>query len=76
MWLCQKVCDALHYLLDMIYLKDLAQNCIEKNVGFPMATNRAPLNADLFFVYYERAFTLSLSDNNQANSVEALNSTS
>ena len=40
-----------------------------------MGTNRAPLVADLFLFFYERDFMLSLSDNNQADVVEAFNST-
>ena len=41
-----------------------------------MGTNCAPLVADLFLFYYERDFMLSLSDNNQANIIEAFNYTS
>ena len=41
-----------------------------------MCTNCAPLVADLFLFCYERDFMLSLSDNNQADVVEAFNSTS
>ena len=41
-----------------------------------MGTNCAPLVADLFLFYYERDFMLSLSDNNQADIIEAFNSTS
>ena len=41
-----------------------------------MGTNCAPLVADLFSFCYERDFMLSLSDNNQADVVEAFNSTS
>ena len=41
-----------------------------------MGTNCAPLFADLFLFCYEREFMLSLSDNNQADVVEAFNSTS
>ena len=40
-----------------------------------MGTNCAPLVADLFLFCYERDFTLSLSDNNQADVIEAFNST-
>ena len=36
----------------------------------------APLVADLFLFCYERDFMLSLSDNNQTDIIEALNSTS
>ena len=45
-------------------------------VGTPMDTNCAPLVADLFLFCYKRDFMLSLSDNNQADVVEAFNSTS
>ena len=41
-----------------------------------MCTNCAPLVANLFLFFYERDFTLSLSDNNQADVAKAFNSTS
>ena len=41
-----------------------------------MGTNFAPLVADLFLFCYEKDFMLSLSDNNQADIIEAFNSTS
>ena len=41
-----------------------------------MGTNCAPLVADLFLFCYERDFMLSLSDNSQADVIEAFNSTS
>ena len=41
-----------------------------------MGTNCAPLVADFFLFCYERDFMLSLSDNNQADIIEAFNSTS
>ena len=41
-----------------------------------MSTNCAPLVADLFLFFYERDFMTSLSDNNQADIIEAFNSTS
>ena len=41
-----------------------------------MGTYCAPLVADLFLFCYERDFILSLSDNNQADIIEAFNSTS
>ena len=40
-----------------------------------MGTNCAPLVADLFLFCYERDFMMSLSYNNQADDVEAFNST-
>ena len=45
-------------------------------VSIPIGTNCAPLVADLFLFCYERDFMLSLSDNNQADIIEAFNSTS
>ena len=41
-----------------------------------MGTNCASLVADLFLFCYERAFMMSLSDNNQLDVIEAFNSTS
>ena len=38
-----------------------------------MGTTCAPLVADLFLICYETDFMLSLSDNNQADIVEAFN---
>ena len=47
-----------------------------KIVGIHMGTNCASFVADLFLFCYERDFMLPLSDNNQADAVEAFNSTS
>ena len=41
-----------------------------------MGTNCAPLVADLFLFCYKRDFMTSLSDHNQADIIEAYNSTS
>ena len=41
-----------------------------------MGTNCAPLIADLFSLCYERFFMMSLSDDTQAEVIEAFNSTS
>ena len=67
------MCDALHYLLDNIFIR-FASKSYRQIVGIPMGTNCAPLVADLFC--YEREFMLSLSDNNQTDIIEAFNSTS
>ena len=45
-------------------------------VGIPLGTNCAPLVADLFLFCYERDFMTSLSNENQADIIEAFNSTS
>ena len=69
------MCDALHYLLDNIFIR-FGSKLYRQIVGFPMGTNCAPLVADLFLFCYERDFTLSLSDNHQIDIIEAFNSTS
>ena len=72
---CQKMCYALHYLLDNIFIR-FGSKLYRQIVGIPMGTNCAPLFADLFLFCYERDFILSLSDNNQTDIIEAFNSTS
>ena len=69
------MCDALHYLLDNIFIR-FGSKLYRQIAGIPMGTNCAPLVADLFLFCYERDFMLSLSDNNQADIIEAFNSTS
>ena len=64
------MCDALHYLLDNIFGSKLNRHMVD----IPMGTNCAPLVIDLFLLYYERDFVLSLSDNNQTDIIEAFNS--
>ena len=75
LWSYQKMCDALHYLLDKIFLR-FGSKLHRLIVGIPMGTNYAPLVADLFLFCYEKDFMLSLSDNNRADIIEAFNSTS
>ena len=57
LWSCQKVADALIYLLDNIYIR-FGSKLYRQNVGIPMGTNCAPppLVADLFLFCYERDF--------------------
>ena len=75
LWSCQNVCDALSYLLDNIYTR-FGKKLYRQIVGIPMGTNYAPLVADLFLFYYERDFMTSLSVDNQADIIQAFNSTS
>ena len=75
LWSCQKMCDALHYLLDNIFIR-FGSKLHRQIVGIPMGTNCALLVADLFLFCYVRDFMLSLSDKNQADIIEAFNSTS
>ena len=74
LWSCQKICDALDYLLDNIFIRS-GLKLYSLIVGIPMGTNCAPLVADLFLFCYEGDFMLSLSDNNQTDIIEAFNST-
>ena len=64
------MCNALHYLLDNIYIR-FGSKLYKQIVGIPMGINWAPLVADLFLFCYEREFMLSLSDNNQTGIIEA-----
>ena len=75
LWSCQRLCDALLYLLDNIFIR-FGSKLYRQIVGIPMGTNCAPLVADLFLFCYERDFMLSLSRENQAEIIEAFNSTS
>ena len=68
-------CVKLSSLLDNIYIT-FGSKLYSQNVGIPMGTNCALLIADLFLFCYERNFVLSLSEDNQSDVFEALNSTS
>ena len=69
------MCDALHYLLDNIFIR-LGSKLYRQIVGISMVTNCASLIADLFLFCYERDFMLSLSDNNETDIIEAFKFTS
>ena len=74
-WSCQNVCDALTFLLDNIFIR-FGTKLYRHVVGIPIDTNCAPLVADLFLLSYERDFMQSLSDDNQANVIDAFNTLS
>ena len=74
LWSSQKVCEALTFLLDNIYIR-FGSKLYRQIVGILMRSNCAPFVADLFSCY-ERDFMLSLSEDNQSDVVEAFNSTS
>ena len=65
------MCNAIHYLLDNIFIR-FGSKLYRQIVGIAMGTNCAPLVADLFLFCLERDFMLSLSDNNQTDIIEAL----
>ena len=77
LWSCQKMCEALTFLLDntCIYIR-FGFELYRQIVGIFMGTNCAPLVADLFQFCYERDFMLSLSEDNQFNVIDAFNSMS
>ena len=61
--------------MDNIFIR-FGTKLYRQTIGIPMGTNCAPLVADLFLFCYERDFTKSLSRENQADIIEAFNSTS
>ena len=67
------MCDALHYLLDNIFIR-FGSKLYRQNVGISLGTNCAPLVADLF--NYERDFMLFRLDITQTDIIEAFNATS
>ena len=74
-WSCQNVCDALTFLLDNIFIR-FGTKLYRQVVGIPMGTNFAPLVADIFLFCYQRDFMMSLSDDKQADVIDAFNTTS
>ena len=76
-WSCQNVCDALIFLLDNIFIR-FGTKLYRQVVGILMDTNCAPLVADLFLFCYERDsdFMMSLSDDKQADVIDAFKTTS
>ena len=75
LWSCQNVCGALSHLLDNIYVR-FGNELYRQIVGIAIGTNCALLIADLFLFCYERDFMTSLSDDYQADIIEAFNPTS
>ena len=65
---------ALTVLLDNIFIR-FGTKLYRQVVGIPMGTNCAPLVADLFLFCYERDFMVSLSDDKQADVIDAFNTT-
>ena len=74
-WSCQNVCDALTFLLDNIFIR-LGTKLYRQIVGILMGTTYASLVADLFLFCYKRDFMMSLSDDKQADVIDAFNTTS
>ena len=71
---CQNVCDTLAFLLDNIFIR-FSTRLLRQVVGIPMGTNCAPVVAGLFWFCYEMDFMMSLSDDKQADIIDAFNTT-
>ena len=65
----------LTFLLDSIFIR-FGNKLYRQVVGIPTGTYCAPLVADLFSFCYERDFTLSLSDDKQADIIDVFNTSS
>ena len=65
---------ALVYLLDNIFIR-FGTELYRQIIIIPMGIDCAPLVADLFLFCYERDFMKFLSPENQADVIEAFNST-
>ena len=73
-WSCQNVCHALTFLLDKIFIQ-FGTKLYRQVIGIPMGTNCAPRVADLFLFCNERDLMMSLSDDKQADVIDAFNTT-
>ena len=74
-WSCQNVCDALTFLLDNIFIQ-FGTKLYRQVVGIPMGTNCDLQVAYLFLFFYEIDFMMSLSDDKQADVIDAFTTTS
>ena len=63
LWSCQKVCEALTFLLDNIYIR-FGSKLYRHIAGIRMCTYCAPLVADIFLFCYWKYFMLSFSEDN------------
>ena len=68
------VCNVLNFL-DNIYIRT-GTKLYRQVVGSPLGTNCAPLVTDLYLFCYEGFFMMSLSDDKQADIIDAFNTTS
>ena len=72
-----RMCAMPYPISWIIFILDLGPSyTLRQIVRIPMGTNCAPLVADLFLYCYERDFMDSLNHDNQADVIEAFNSTS
>ena len=71
-----RMCATPYPISWIIFILQFGTKLYRQIVGIPMGTNCAPLVADLFLYCYERDFMDSLNHDNQADVIEAFNSTS
>ena len=74
LWSCQNVCDALLYLWGNIYIRFGNKLRIQTNYWYSDGYKFAPPVAELFLICYENGLMGSLSDDDQADIIEAFNS--
>ena len=71
----RRIFDALNFLLDKIFIR-FGTKVYRQAVGIPVGINCLSLVADLFLFCYESDFMMSLSDDKQADIIDAFNTTS
>ena len=67
---CQKVCEALVYILDNIFIR-FETKLYRKIIGISMGTNCAPLVSDLFLFCYEKNFMKSKKISNDQELIQS-----
>ena len=75
LWSCPKVCEALTFLLDNIYIR-FGSKFFSQIVGIPMGTDCVPIVTNIFSFCYERNFMLCLPEGSQSEIIEAFNAPS
>ena len=69
------MCDALTFLLENFFIQ-FGIKLYRQLVGIPMGTYCTPLVADLFLFCYEKDLMMPLSDDKQADVIDAFITTS
>ena len=75
LWSCQNVCDALTFVGQHFYSIWYHVLLYRQVFGIPNGTNCVPLIADLLLFCYELDFMMSLSDDKQADIIDAITTT-
>ena len=75
LWSCQKVTDALIYLLENIYIR-FGSKLYRKKCRNSIGNKLCPLVADLFLFCYERDFMKSFTKEKRYDLIDAFNSSS